>query len=229
MTNTVQLWHGELAEHSNLQQYQQLLDTTEQNQVNLIKNPLQQQRYIQSHGLLRLRLAEALNEKPQTLKFNKSRHGKPYLLDYPDLAFNMSHSGQQLLIGIAHNCRLGVDIEVAKPRTNLAGLVNKCFADTEADYWRQLPEEQKTPEFYRFWTAKEAFVKATGQGIALGLQHCVLSVTEPRQLISVPDAWGAASLWRTQELQLGASVYAALVVDMPTCTVSINDCTTVMY
>ena len=117
------------------------------------------------------------------------------------------------MIAIGWNCQLGVDIEICKQRINLSGLVDKCFAEEEAAYWTNLPETKKYQEFYRFWTRKEAFVKATGHGIALGLNQCVINPENPTEFLRVPDNCGQASAWHVQDIDLGEGIYSALVAD----------------
>ena len=136
-----------------------------------------------------------------------------FFLIIPDLAFNLSHTADNLLIAIGWNCQLGVDIEDCKQRTNLSGLVDKCFAAEEATYWSQLPEDQKLSAFYRFWTRKEAFVKATGHGISLGLNQCVINPENTTEFLSVPDHCGKASAWHALEIDSEKGICSALVAD----------------
>ena len=154
-----------------------------------------------------------LNQSPEKIRIKKAEHGKPYLADYPELAFNLSHSADRLMIAIGWNCQLGVDIEICKQRINLSGLVDKCFAEEEAAYWTKLPETQKNQAFYRFWTRKEAFVKATGHGIALGLNQCVINPENPTEFLRVPDNCGQASAWHVLDIDLGEGICSALVAD----------------
>ncbi len=224
MTNTVNLWHGRLSEDiQSLQHYWQLLDTAEQSHASSIKNKLQQSLYVQTHALLRMLLAEMIDENPHVINIGKGEHGKPFLLDYPEIAFNLSHTADYLLIGIAQDCRLGVDVEFCKPRTNFAGFIRKCFAESEAAHWHQLPEQQKVREFYRFWTAKEAFVKATGRGIGLGLQQCVLNADLPFRFESVPAEYGSAATWQVQEIDLEPGLCAAMVSNKSNIKSNISD------
>ena len=226
MTNPIQLWHGQLSvEAMQLEYYWHMLDASEQTQSQQLKSKLNQSHYIQTHGLLRILLAESVNEKPQNLSIAKAQHGKPYLPDYPELAFNLSHSNNHLLIALAENCQLGVDIEMIKPRSNLNGLVKKCFSETEAMYWQNLPEHQKIPEFFRFWTTKEAFVKATGRGIALGLHQCETNPEQSGEFLNIPMGFGLASSWQTYLLDLSTDICAALVIDRHPNTLFFHDLT----
>jgi 4'-phosphopantetheinyl transferase len=157
-------------------------------------------------------LADVTNTAPEQLRIRKTEHGKPYLVDYPELAFNLSHTGNQMVVAIAKNCELGVDIEHCKPRTNLATLVDKCFAEQEKNYWLKLPQAQQPQAFYRLWVRKEAFVKATGRGIALGLNQCVINPENLNEFLSIPEEYGIAYDWLIQDIDMGVTICGAVVV-----------------
>ena len=218
------IWHGKVtAEDAHYQAYWRVLDEAEQTQARKFKNAPLHKRYVEVHGRLRNVLAKTLNQPPDNIRIKKAEHGKPYLADYPELAFNLSHSADRLMIGVGWNCQLGVDIEFCKQRINLSGLVGKCFAEEEVAYWAKLPETQKNREFYRFWTRKEAFVKATGHGIALGLNHCVINPENPTEFIRVPDLCGEASAWHVLDIDLGEGICSALVADKEFASVRLMD------
>ncbi|MDP1665228.1 MAG: 4'-phosphopantetheinyl transferase superfamily protein [Methylobacter sp.] len=213
-TDTIQIWHGNIAaDNAHYQNYWRVLDAAEHAHAEKIKNDLLHKRYVEVHGRLRNILAQTLNQPPEQINIKKTEHGKPYLADMPELVFNLSHSASVMVIALGWNCQLGVDIECCKPRTSLAGLVDKCFAEEEIAYWHKLPEAQKTPEFYRFWTRKEAFVKATGRGIGLGLNRCVINPQNQSEFLRVPADYGQASTWHVQDITLGQDVCSALVTD----------------
>ena len=195
------------------QHFWRLLDKLEHAQASRIKQPLLKHRYVDIHGRLRVLLGQWLNASPEQLQISRTEQGKPYLDHYPELRFNLSHSGDHVLFAIASKAQLGVDIEVCKQRANLAGLVDKCFAEQERAYWRQLPEIEQVQAFYGFWTQKEAFVKATGFGIALGLNACVVNPLQPTTFLSVPEVCGSASAWHSQSLACGADLAATIVAD----------------
>lgn len=210
----VELWYGRVsAEDTRYQACWSILDAAEQMQAAKFKTVLLQQRYVVVHGQLRQILALSLNERPEKIRIAKAEHGKPYLADYPELAFNLSHTEDSWMIALARQCQLGVDIEFCKPRPNLSGLVGRCFSEEEAAYWQQLPEAEKIPAFYRFWTRKEAFVKATGLGIALGLNHCAINPEKPTEFLRVPEICGRADTWFVADVDGEAGLCGALVAD----------------
>ena len=225
-SNDLQLWHGKVsAEDAHYSAYWRVLDADEQAHAGKLNNPLLHKRYVEIHGRLRNLLALTLNQPPEQLRIKKAEHGKPYLVDYPELAFNLSHTADRVVIAVAWDCRLGVDVEICKPRLNLSGLVEKCFAEEEAAFWQQLPESQKTQAFYSFWTRKEAFVKATGHGIVLGLNNCVINPENPSEFLRVPDSCGQAAAWHSLDVDLGEGICSAVVADKPFAAVRLMDFT----
>ncbi|MDO9164172.1 MAG: 4'-phosphopantetheinyl transferase superfamily protein [Methylococcaceae bacterium] len=210
--STIECWHGQLSDEADHQHWQRL-SAEEQAHAATLKNPVLRTRYVSVRSHLRQVLAQKLAIQAKAIVFSKAEHGKPYLADYPELAFNLSHSANAWVIAVGWGCRLGVDIEIAKPRANLAALVEKCFADVEASYWHSLPEHQQTAAFYRFWTRKEAFVKATGRGIALGLKQCVVNPEQPTEFLTVPAEFAPASVWRVLDLDVGQGLVGAVAVD----------------
>ncbi len=213
-TESVDVWHGVVTADTGLYDaFWAVLDDDERRQASKFKNVLLHKRYVEIHGRVRQLLAGIIKQAADKIIINKTKQGKPFLADYPELAFNLSHSAEQMLIAVAWHCRVGVDIEICKSRVNLSGLVKKCFAEVEMNYWNQLPDNEKNHAFYRFWTRKEAFVKATGHGIVLGLDQCIVNPENPVEFTSVPMQCGKASIWSIQDLELGEGLSAAIVAD----------------
>lgn len=212
--DVIDLWHGELSLDSGAyDNFWSVLDIPEKARAEKMTNHAQQQRYVETHGRLKYLLALYVNEAPEKIRLNKTPHGKPYLADKPEIVFNLSHSGNMMVIGVSNHCNLGVDIEVCQPRSNFSALVKKCFADEETSYWNKLPEAQKIVEFYRFWTRKEAFVKAIGRGIPLGLNSCVINPEKPTAFLRIPAECGPVSDWRLQNMDLSKNSCCAVVTD----------------
>ena len=212
--DTVALWYG----HVDVQKEQfgycwRMLDTLEQAYAKSLKNELQQKRYIEVHGRLRQLLSGVLSQAPEKLLIEKTAFGKPYLAEHPELVFNLSHSANDYMIGIGLNCRIGVDLEHCKARADFSGLANKCFAEEEIQHWHALPEDQQKTAFYRLWTRKEAFVKAVGRGLALGLKDCVFNPEQPGELLRIPSSYGSPANWRVFGVDRGQGLCSAVVVD----------------
>lgn len=170
-------------------------------------------RYIISHGILRQLLAERVHEPAVSLRIEKAEFGKPFLPDYSELSFNMSHTEDILVIAISSQCQLGVDVECYQARRACAGLVKKCFAPEEADYWHGLESAERSRAFYPFWVKKEALVKAIGKGITLGLDQCVVNPENLNTFLRVPESGGLADKWQIHSWDLSENITGAVVCD----------------
>lgn len=95
--------------------------------------------------------------------------GKPYLPDYPDVHFNISHSGEYVACAVSDK-PIGVDIQkIGKYNSDVA---NRVCNENEL---KQIKNgSDKASEFTRLWTQKEAVLKMYGTGIASGdIKNCL--------------------------------------------------------
>ena len=98
---------------------------------------------------------------------SESPHGKPFPVGVPRAAVSISHSGQLVLVGACVGGRLGVDIESPPfDAFDSPQLVRRMCTSTESSEAARLALVQRRPYLARVWTTKEAFVKATGSGLA---------------------------------------------------------------
>ncbi|MSR17494.1 MAG: 4'-phosphopantetheinyl transferase superfamily protein [Methylococcaceae bacterium] len=159
-----------------------------------------------SEPLLRKMLAKHLQIPAEEFVIERGEFGKPYLRDFPEWQFNLSHSGEKMLLAISHNASVGIDIERIKSRHSISNLVKKCFSTLEQNYWFNLPEESKLTTFYDFWTRKEAVVKGIGRGIALGLNQCEIDTNQPNKFLNLP----VNQTWHTHSVQISPNYCAAI-------------------
>ena len=214
--NIIELWQGNsLADDSHYVAYWNVLDEAEKIRARRFTQPTHHKEYVSINAQVRYLLAKIVNQAPEHINIKRTPQGKPYLVEYPNIAFNLSHTHEYFLLAISENCNLGVDIEYCKSRPNMEGLVNKCFAITERDYWYTFSQQDQLSVFYEFWTRKEAFVKATGDGIVLGLEQCVIDVNNPKCFMSIPKQCGNTTDWFIHDVDVAKNYCAALVLDQP--------------
>ena len=198
-------------ESCNFERYLAVLAPNEHCRLLQIKHQEQKARFVISRGVLRHLLADYLSVSPESIEFDSGMFGKPVVIGH-ELQFNVSHSGDCLLVAISRRAQIGVDVEVVRSRYNLSALARRCLAEREFGFWMELSEDLKETEFYRFWVAKEAFVKAVGRGVALGVARCRLRVPDLDRFVSVPDEFGEANDWRLVRLEVPKGYAAALVM-----------------
>jgi len=207
----VDVWQGRLnLPAETLGRLDLLLSEDERSKAQSFKFPHLRDRYIAARGMLRQTLAGYLAADPAGLRFVTGDYGKPALAG-DALHFNVSHTADALIIAIADIANIGVDIETVKPHRNLDSLAERCFSEREYRGWRQLAEDEQLLVFYRLWTKKEAFVKAVGRGIAVGVERCEFEWVRDGRLLAIPSEYGPAAAWREHELEVDAGFSAALV------------------
>jgi 4'-phosphopantetheinyl transferase len=131
--------------------------------------------FILAHGFLRLVLSRYLHQRPQLLRFQPHSNGKPRLVkvaDSPRLEFNLAHSAHMTMIAVASGRSVGVDVEALTRPVQAQAIVERYFSPAEQDHFASLPRSRQESEFIRYWTAKEAVLKAIGVGLAGGLSCC---------------------------------------------------------
>lgn len=186
------------------------LDAEEQARAERLAKPAARHAFIRTRAYLRGLLGAYLGVPPTAVRLICNAHGKPRLAGSEDargLVFNVSHSGDRLLLAFAWDIPLGVDVERLRPRRDLERLAAYCLSAGELERWRRLPAERKLTDFTRSWTAKESFVKATGRGIALGLQNIALA-EGGAAFAAVPLPYGPASGWVLRLWHAGEYQYA---------------------
>jgi 4'-phosphopantetheinyl transferase len=169
-------------------------------------------RQVVSRAGLRVLLGRYLDASPAELAFSAGARGKPHLEPASPLRFNLSHSGGLALIAVAHGIEVGVDVEEVKPRRDLAGLARRIFAAAERETIESAPDRERA--FYRHWVAKEAFVKATGRGVAsLRSLEVLLEAPGGARIVHVAGDVEEAGRWTLEPLDAGPGYTAAAVAE----------------
>jgi 4'-phosphopantetheinyl transferase len=124
--------------------------------------------------------------------------------------FNLSHSRHLALYAVACNRRVGIDLEYVRPIPEISDVVEHFFSAQERAEFRALAAHKQLGAFYRWWTRKEAYLKARGPGLALPLDRFDVSIApeEPAQLLAVSGDGQEASRWSLCDM-LPANGYAA--------------------
>ena len=107
--------------------------------------------------------------------------GKPYLAGKENLFFNLSHSENMVMCVVADK-EVGCDVE---RRTEFdRALASYVMTKQELQQIYGLDSEAEQQEmFFRLWTLKESYMKATGFGI--GLEPGTLGMKVEKECISV--------------------------------------------
>ena len=174
-----------------------VLDVRERHRHGRLRRPADQLRYLAAHVLTRLALALYLDRDPAQLQFGlrcrgcgSTDHGKPMLLPpEEDVEFSLSHSGGRVVLAVARGAPVGIDVEAVEPDRDYSGVANHVLSPPERVEMLALPSGERPFALVRYWSRKEAVLKATGFGLSLPPSD--LTVTGPNETARVLDWPGA--------------------------------------
>ena len=123
---------------------------------------IQKKTWISCHVTLRIMLANLLGLNPADVQIKKNKFGRPFLAN-STLFFSLSHTNSSYLLGFSSIGKIGVDIEKLSGEEDLDELIEYAFSKEEVDFCKNGNSHDR---FLETWTLKEAFLKATGVGLA---------------------------------------------------------------
>jgi 4'-phosphopantetheinyl transferase len=218
----VHVWYVDLAVAGPLGAYSATLSDDERARAARFVFERDARRFVVARSALRTILGGYLGLEPGHLTFSYGAYGKPALDgDSAGLTFNLSHSGEVAVVAAGWGRALGVDVEQWRPLPDLAALAARSFAPRERAALDALPERERPPAFFRCWTRKEAFIKATGEGLAHALEAFVVTLTadEPARFLDIDGDPAALARWTLHDLQPPSGYAGALVTEGPVRTV----------
>jgi 4'-phosphopantetheinyl transferase len=204
-TGEVHLWQADLAVWSPWMPHLQIyLTADEQTRAARYLFDEHRRRYTIARGLLRLLLSRYTGVAAADLRFTYSVTGKPSLANHPPLEFNLSHS-QEIAIYALSERAVGVDVEYLRPVDHLDQLSKRYFSARETELLYTCSGNAQISMFFRLWTAKEAYLKATGEGLSQ-LYQAHLCLPTPGQL-QFEQGWQLLEFNPTPQYQ-GSLAYA---------------------
>lgn len=198
LPNQVELYFGNISLSHDLRRHlEKILSDEERARAYRFVHKEDQHRYIVCRALLRIILAQFVHRLPEELSFQLGKYEKPYLDQVGAPEFNLSHSHKHVCIAVHPSLPVGVDIEYKRKDLNFQELVSYVFTERERNFFQQIDDALKLEAFYQGWTRKEAFVKATGEGLHRSLHsfevlsHCAYNHEQDfrNEKIIVPPWW----------------------------------------
>lgn len=209
------MWRVELQQtDAVVQQFRETLDPDELHRASRFYFERHRRAFIVGRGFLRNVLGRYLSLKPEVLEFSYGAYGKPALKGLETrLRFNMSHSHNVGLLAITEDNHLGVDVEHIRADFATEDIARRFFSRCEVDVFNTLSKEEQVAAFFRCWTRKEAFIKATGRGLSQELAgfDVTLGPGVRAELLRVEG--DDASRWSLCDIDVGEDYAGALAVE----------------
>ncbi len=134
--------------------------------IERFKRVVNQQRSLLGEVLSRVLISDNTGIKIKDLNIIKSDNGKPELQNFPGLYFNVSHSGEWVVMALA-KAPVGIDVEkIKKPVYRIA---ERYFSQSELENLNSLSGSSKQAYFFDLWTLKESYLKMLGKGLTKSL------------------------------------------------------------
>jgi 4'-phosphopantetheinyl transferase len=210
----VHVWRAKLDRSDELvKQFRNTLAADEIDRANRFHFERHRRDYVVGRGLLRELVGRYIGVRPETLVFSYGAYGKPALSGPHPLRFNMSHSGGMALFGFTEKQDIGIDVEHIRADFASEDIARRFFSAVEVEGLSALPVEERVAAFFRCWTRKEAFIKATGKGLSQSLDGFDVSLTAEAALLRVCD--DDAGRWKLFDLSVGEGYAGALAVEAP--------------
>lgn len=174
--------------------------------------------YRVTHAAKRLLLALYLKRDPRTLTFGTGEWGKPFLEGTESsLRFNLSHSKGMTLIGVSLDRELGVDVELLQPRDRMEPIFERFASEEERQYLESICPSDLGLSLTRWWVGKEAFIKAVGRGLSLGLSEFSLGSFADNDVSvgTIPEEFGRGGDYAIQVFQVGMDHWGSMVFPRP--------------
>lgn len=172
--------------------------------------------YMIRRAILRIILGHYLDLQPEQITFRYNRYGKP-ILDTKDIFFSVSQSSGCAIYSFTHARQVGADIERIRVVPDMGRIAKRSFSKAEYESYSSQMKNAKQEVFFKYWSRKEALIKAIGSGLSIPLDTFDVSTKEDRPAcqVEIKNCEGKACLWTIQDIDLRAGFASALATEGP--------------
>jgi 4'-phosphopantetheinyl transferase len=175
-------------------------------------------RFVFGRAMLRTILGSALGIPGACVPLEVSTSGKPEIHGCDGSSFNLSHSGIYVAVALTRGRQVGIDIEVHRPNCDFRWIAREYFCPAERAHLEACPAQAEAL-FFRYWTLKEAYLKAVGSGLSGSLRDLDVSPVDEGAVLENRLPLGGIGL---QVLQAPPGYSAAVAASGGPCRVCIK-------
>ncbi|MFQ9997804.1 MAG: 4'-phosphopantetheinyl transferase family protein, partial [Anaerococcus obesiensis] len=137
--------------------------------------------YLASRAILNLTLKGLLEKAINDLRVKRDKNNKPYVENILGLKFNISHTEDLVLLAFS-KIEVGIDVEKINYQFEFKDILENCFTKDEI-----INIDNNIISFYRYWTAKEAYLKCDGIGLVRNLKEIEI-ISFGNEFIEINDS-----------------------------------------
>ena len=169
---------------------ERLLPSPEREEAYRCASLREARRFIVRRAARRLILAEYMNVSPSRLRILVDSNGKPRLAQPTRVEFSCADADDLAVIAVTKRWRVGVDVERFHHVPDALSVAENFFSQSECSELRKASPSFRDELFLRYWTCKEALLKATGRGLSLALDSFKVSPGTVQAPLQVSDSTG---------------------------------------
>lgn len=196
-----------------VERFRELLQPDELDRSNRFHFERDRKHFTVARGFLRLLLGRYLETDPARLTFAYGAYGKPSLEGEQTLRFNMSHSHGMALYALTPEREIGVDVERIRADFTSDDIARRFFSSSEVDVLCGLPSADRVDGFFRCWTRKEAYIKATGRGLSQALDSFDVTLGQGDRVALLRNEDGSHERWTLVDIEVGPGYAGAAAVE----------------
>jgi 4'-phosphopantetheinyl transferase len=196
-----------------------LLDAEEQARASRFRFPHLTHSFVADHARQRLLLGHYTQTAPAAIRYQQNNYGKPSFASpetnvVTPVHFNLSHTEGMTLLAVCLDHELGVDVEALRPMDDWEEIAATHFSAAENAELRSFDAADRSHAFFRCWTRKEAFLKASGEGLSKPLDAFSISIARTSDPSFLACEWNPEETkrWILKSLSLGEGFTGALAL-----------------
>jgi len=195
--------------------YHDVLSDDERETARRITVVEEQRTFVRSRAFLRKLLEAQTGVAAPVWRFGANEHGRPFIAlpeQHRGLHFNLSHTRSMTACVLAAQPEIGIDVENAAQPRDFPAIARGFFTPEEAQALAGVAGEEQRRLFYRFWTLKEAYIKAIGTGLSTPLDSFSFTFDPSRGVAFCACEDAHAEEWRFLVTELPDDVCLALAI-----------------
>lgn len=167
--------------------------------------------FIITRAFVRHCLSHYIHQASQDIQLESTKAGKPFIINTPiPIQFNLSHSHELATIAISQTETIGIDIETPR-KHNFMDIAQRFYHQDEFTRLATASATEREALFFKLWTLKEAFFKALGGGISMGLEKINIDVnTDKIAVIFAAELAQDEQHWQFYQTQIRENFYCSL-------------------
>ena len=211
----VVVWIAQVSrEHNSLSSLDRFLDDRERARAERFRFPEDRARFVLGRSLVKTGLGHYLQIPAASIELSYTDRDRPIFLANNSIQFSISHTQDLVAVAFTSHAHVGIDVEFMQAKSDLLALAKRILSDDDYQKFQTLPATELTDAFFRIWTRKEAYLKASGEGITDGLQKISVSFSAD-EITSVQDSRNASNVdsWRLITLPTPAMYKGSVACD----------------